>query len=189
MDRQKLDMHIKNYINGQIYEFDIIYEETKKYVYLSIYSYVKNQMVIEDLMQDTYMKAIDNIQKYQLGTNFYAWISTIARNIAINRYNYNGAEKRNQNLTVALTELEDYLPSGDFAKDSVDKLAFSRALNNFLRSVPEKKRNMFIMRYWYFTEVKDIAEKMGVSENNVKVTLLRMREGLKKYLEKEGIRV
>ncbi len=89
MDKQKLDIRIKKYLNGDSYEFDYIYEETKKYVYLSIYTYVKNQMVIDDLMQDTYMKAIDNLKAYQLGTNFYAWISTIARNIAINYYNKN----------------------------------------------------------------------------------------------------
>ena len=63
--------------------------KTKKYVYLSIYTYVKNQMTIDDLMQDTYMKAIDNLKSYKIGTNFYAWISMIARNTAINYYNKN----------------------------------------------------------------------------------------------------
>lgn len=90
---KELDRHIKKYLDGDNYEFDYIYEETKKYVYLSIYRYVKNQMVIDDLMQDTYMKAIDNIKSYKIGTNFYAWISIIARNIAINYYNKNKKEE------------------------------------------------------------------------------------------------
>ena len=50
---------------------------------------IKNQMTIDDLMQDTYMKAIDNLKSYKIGTNFYAWISIIARNTAINYYNKN----------------------------------------------------------------------------------------------------
>jgi len=87
--KNNLDRHIQRYLDGDSYEFDYIYEETKKYVYLSIYTYVKNQMVIDDLMQDTYMKAIDNLKSYKLGTNFCAWISMIARNTAINYYNKN----------------------------------------------------------------------------------------------------
>ena len=87
--KKNLDRHIQKYLDGDSYEFDYIYEETKKYVYLSIYTYVKNQMTIDDLMQDTYMKAIDNLKSYKIGTNFYAWISIIARNTAINYYNKN----------------------------------------------------------------------------------------------------
>ncbi len=87
--KKNLDRHIQKYLDGDSYEFDCIYEETKKYVYLSIYTYVKNQMTIDDLMQDTYMKAIDNLKSYKIGTNFYAWISMIARNTAINYYNKN----------------------------------------------------------------------------------------------------
>ena len=79
--KKNLDRHIQKYLDGDSYEFDYIYEETKKYVYLSIYTYIKNQMTIDDLMQDTYMKAIDNLKSYKIGTNFYAWISIIARTV------------------------------------------------------------------------------------------------------------
>ena len=89
MKQTNLDKQVKKYLNGNSDAFEIIYEETKKYVYLSIYPYVKNQMTIDDLMQDTYMKVIEKIHTYKLGTNFYAWISIIARNTAINYYNKN----------------------------------------------------------------------------------------------------
>ena len=92
MKNKDLDIHIQRYLDGDSYEFDYIYEETKKYVYLSIYTYIKNQMIIEDLMQDTYMKALENLESYKIGTNFYAWISIIARNLAINCYNKNKRE-------------------------------------------------------------------------------------------------
>ena len=118
MRSNELDKHIKRYLAGDSFEFDYIYEETKKIVYLSIYPYVRNQMTIEDLMQDTYMKAIDNLKSYKLGTNFYGWISVIARNNAINYYNkhkrvelvedYIAGENPNNNslVTLALNSLE-----------------------------------------------------------------------------------
>ena len=87
MDHKELDIHVQEYLSGENSAFDIIYEETKKSVYLSIYAIIKDQSLIEDLMQDTYMKAINSIEYYNIGTNFKAWISRIARNNALNLYN------------------------------------------------------------------------------------------------------
>ena len=84
MDHQKLDDFIIKYLEGDVTAFDTIYEETKKSVYLSIYSLIREQSTIEDLMQETYMKAINYLEHYRVGTNFQAWISRIARNTTIN---------------------------------------------------------------------------------------------------------
>lgn len=46
---------------------------------------------------------------------------------------------------------------------------------------------MFIKRYWYAESVKAIAGELGMAENSVSVKLLRIREKLKRHLEKEGI--
>lgn len=87
MTLKELDGYIKKYIRGDKDSFDVIYYETQTSVYLSIYFIIKNKDIIEDLMQDTYMKVIESIHMYKVGTNFKAWISRIARNIAINEYN------------------------------------------------------------------------------------------------------
>lgn len=84
MTNKELDDCIISFINGDESSFDLIYHETKKGVYLSIYSIVKEKNTIEDLMQDTYMKAINALNFYTIGTNFKAWISRIARNNALN---------------------------------------------------------------------------------------------------------
>ena len=96
----KLDNLVKEFLNGNKDSFDLIYEETKKSVYLSIYQIIKDKSAIDDLIQDTYLKAIEKMDSYKLGSNFNAWISTIARNNAINYYN-----KRSR---VDLIEDKDY---------------------------------------------------------------------------------
>src|SRR5690554_7462645 len=85
MTNKELDKCIIDFLDGDESSFDLIYHETKKSVYLSIYTIIKNQDTIEDLMQDTYMKAINALNYYKIGTNFKAWISRIARNNALNR--------------------------------------------------------------------------------------------------------
>ncbi|MDD3170772.1 MAG: RNA polymerase sigma factor [Bacilli bacterium] len=87
MNARELDNYINLYLSGQEDAFDVIYYETQKTVYLSIYNIIKDRSLIEDIMQDTYLKAINSIEYYKKGTNFQAWISTIARNQAINVYN------------------------------------------------------------------------------------------------------
>ena len=89
MLNSELDKYIVKFKNGDDEAFNTIYDETKKIVYLSIYSIIKSKDVIEDLMQDTYLKAIRALEYYVLGTNFKAWISKIAHNLAINEYNKN----------------------------------------------------------------------------------------------------
>ena len=84
-----LDKMVVRFLKGEDDAFDYIYDETKKTVYLSIYQIFKSKDKIEDIMQDTYLKAIENMHKYEIGTNFKAWIAKIARNLAINDYNKN----------------------------------------------------------------------------------------------------
>ena len=141
-----------------------------------------------ECVNDTYLAAWNTIPPKK-PDKLSAYLGKIARNLAINRYNFNNADKRNANLTEALCELEDFLPSPDFTEDATFELTFKSALNRFLYALPTEKCNMFILRYWYLYEVGEIAKKMGVSENKVKVTLLRLREKLKKILEKEGLHV
>ena len=140
----------------------------------------------EECVNDTYKSAWETIPPNS-PLNLGAYLGKIARNLAINRYNFNNADKRNKNLEVALSEIEDFLPSPDFTEHSADAITFKQTLNRFLRALPEYKCNMFILRYWYLCEINEIAAKMGLSISNVKATLLRLRQKLKKYLEKEGL--
>ena len=140
----------------------------------------------EECVIDTYKSAWETIPPKRplcLG----AYLSKITKNHAINRYNFNKAEKRNENLKIALCEIESFLPSPDFAQDTTVALVFKSAINSFLRALPEKKRNIFILRYWYLFEVKDISQKTGIGQEAIKLILMRLRQKLKKHLEREGI--
>ena len=46
---------------------------------------------------------------------------------------------------------------------------------------------MFLRRYWFFDSYSQISELVGVSEESVRVSLMRLRKKLKKYLEERGI--
>lgn len=62
-------------------------------------------------------------------------------------------------------------------------------LNKFLEKQKPKIRKIFVRRYWYLDSIKEIANDYRISESNVKMTLLRTRNSLKDYMEKEGISI
>jgi RNA polymerase sigma-70 factor (ECF subfamily) len=65
--------------------FDEIYVQTKKTVYYAILSILRDPSLSEDIMQDTYMKFLQNPSAYQ-ERNFLAYLVTIGRHLAINEY-------------------------------------------------------------------------------------------------------
>lgn len=66
--------------------FDYVYDNTYKVVYFTAHSILRNRQSAEDVMQDVYVKALWSIGSYSDG-NALAWLTTIARRLAINEYN------------------------------------------------------------------------------------------------------
>lgn len=116
-----------------------------------------------------------------------AFISTITRNLALDRYGYNTAARRNSALTEAFEELEAVLPSMKGPGESNEE--FADFLNGFLREIKKEARVYFVRRYWYGESIRDIAEAYGVSEEKVKSSLFRTRKKFAKAFEKEGVRI
>lgn len=119
-----------------------------------------------------------------------SYLVRITRNLALDKYAYNNAEKRGTALTSAFEELEPCLPAtlGD-AESGVEAHEFSRVLNVFLRAQSKDARIFFVRRYWYGESIREIADACRVSEEKVKTSLFRTRNRLKNALEKEGITV
>ncbi len=78
--------------------FDTFYHLTKNQVFYAIVSIIKDKDLAEDLMQDTYVKFLEKIEQYKDGSNPYAYLSTIARNLAINLYNRRKKEIRSDEI-------------------------------------------------------------------------------------------
>lgn len=85
---------IKQLKNNNLDVFDDFYNLTKNQVYMAIMPILKNRHKTEDIMQETYLRFLNNIGKYKENTNVVAFIVTIARNLALNLYN---KEKREVN--------------------------------------------------------------------------------------------
>lgn len=142
----------------------------------------------EECVNDTYLRAWNSMPPHK-PEKLSAFLGKLARNLALNRYKERHCEKRGQGqVALALEELQECVPNtagGSFADD----IALRDALNRFLRMLPHETRAVFMQRYWYVCSISDIAAEWGMSESRVKMLLLRTRNKLKQFLEKEGIEI
>ncbi len=148
-----------------------------------------NEEDAKECVNDAYLGAW-NAMPVQRPKKLIPFLGRIVRNISLDRYDYNNAQKRSKNLEVILSELEDSLSKpGDNTESKYEEGEIARAISNYLRTIVKVNRNIFIRRYWYSEPIKQIASSYGMSESKVKSMLLRERKKLKKYLEKEGITI
>ncbi len=151
------------------------------------YNILLNEEDSEECVNDTWLRAWDSIPP-QCPERLSAFLGKITRNLALNRYKHNTREKRGGGQTVlVLEELAECIPGADRTEEAVEEALLVDVLNRFLEELPTEKRKIFLRRYWYLSSVKEIVVDFGLSESNVKMTLLRLRRKLKQTLEKEGI--
>ena len=149
---------------------------------------LNNILDAEECVNDAYLGAWNTIPP-QNPNPLLTYISRIVRNLSIKKYHSNTSVKRNSFYDVALDELESCIPSGKTIESELDAKELSRIIDDFLDTLDKENRVMFVRRYWYSDSISDIAEKFQISSNDVSVRLFRIREKLKKYLKKEGVKI
>lgn len=150
------------------------------------YGVVQDWQTAEECENDTYMKAWESIPPHKPERYLYAFLARIARQLALNRCRDQSRLKRSAFLCGLDAEMEQCIPSPDDTACRMDDRELGEALNGFLASLSEEKRNIFVRRYWYLDSVSDISKRFALSESNVKTILFRSRNRLRDYLKKEG---
>ena len=145
-----------------------------------------NREDAEECVNDTYLNAWNAIPPHRPGI-LSAFLGKITRNLSFNRYQYNTADKRGGGETAAvLEELLDIVSDGEGPEQAMEYRELVKAIDSFLAGLPAQKRRIFVCRYWYFDSVSGIASRFQMTENNVSVTLNRIRAQLRDYLMEGG---
>ena len=138
----------------------------------------------EECVSDTWLRAW-NAMPPRRPNRLGAFLARITRNLALDRWRRDHAEKRGE-TALALEELGE-LVSGESLEEEAQRREFSRILNGFLRSLPKGDRDLFLRRYWGLETLEALAKAEGMSLSAVHRRLRRLRESLRDYLRKEGI--
>lgn len=160
-----------------------------RYCHYIAFNILHNDEDSEECTNDTYLKAWETIPPNR-PDKLSAFLGKITRNLALDKYRLYNTKKRGEGqISFVLDELQECIPTANNTERIVDDLMLTQVLNQFLASLSETKRKIFMRRYWYLSTVKEISQDFNISESKVKMSLLRSRKKLKILLEKEGIAI
>ena len=115
--------------------------------------------------------------------HLWAFLGRLVRNIALDRYDYNTAQRRCSPFPALLDELSDCVGGAD---EEVDLHLLGQAISAYLAARPAIQRQVFLQRYWYCASIQEIADRFHFTPSKVKSMLRRTRLGLRDHLIKEG---
>lgn len=160
-------------------DFNEIYRLYAKAVYRYIYSLCRDKTLAEDILQNTMLKAFDNIGKFNGESSVKTWLCSIARN------EYFDHLKKADNKNVPLDE------NTFSVTDNAEEMAISNlSAMEILKLVHELKepfREIFTLRFYGELKFSEIGEVFGKSENWARVNFFRAREKLAEMLEREEL--
>lgn len=148
---------------------------------------VENREDGEECVSDTYLAAWESIPP-QRPNYFFAWLAKVCRNFAFGILDKRHAAKRSAQVVTLTAEMERCIPDNR-REAELEGEEIGRILNDFLSTLSQESRILFLRRYWYAESIADIARRYGMGESKVKTSLHRTRLKLREQLAKEGIGV
>ena len=134
------------------------------------FNILNNKQDTEECVSDAYLGAWNTIPP-QNPNPLLSYVCRIVRNLAIKKYHANTAAKRNSIYDVALDELENCFPSSVSVEDDFNVIETARIIDEFLATLNQKNRIMFVRRYWHSDSIDDLAKLFQTSNHNISVRI------------------
>lgn len=183
MNKETADL-IERIRAGDKNSFDMLYREYSEKLYKYIIRMVKNHHDTEDILEETFLKVIENIGELKHTLAFDMWLYRTAKNTAlhfIEKKDYSAAVKPDCELDELRNIPDGFIPlPEDYAmrKDIADEV------NAAVCALSDEQRETVYLKYFENKTITEIASIMQVSEGTVKTRLSLAKKHLAKKLEK-----
>ena len=164
------------YIAGNENAFELLVNRHKNKVFTTVLLIVKDTETAEDLLQDTFIKAIHTMKsgRYNEEGKFSSWICRIAHNLAIDFF-----RKEKRSPMINIDDNSNIFNTLSFSEESIESIQIKEEtherLRELIQQLPETQKEVLIMRHYADMSFQEIAETTGVSINTA---LGRMRYAL-----------
>ena len=169
--------------NGEMSEFEKIYNKTYKYVYARAKYMMGNEEDALDLMQEVYIILFRGVKNIEVNESLYSWLKAV-----VFRQGIKMIDKRNKNIL--LSEEEEAMFSSlpdEMAKtedDYVDKQD-AQTIRTCIERLSEEQRLVILAYYYDGMSVSEIAKVLDISEGTVKSRLHLARKRLRLFLTEQ----
>lgn len=165
----EMHRHIQAYQEGDLDAFSQIYEGSIKKIYDFLYYKTLDQTVAEDLVSETFMKALKNMRNFS-GTDekeLFAWLYRIAYNTFVDHY-------RSARETTDLDDVSDIIGQDAGFETLVDERSKIEEVLTYLETLPPRQKDIVVMRIWEDLSYAEISAITGQSVDNCKKIVSRV---------------
>jgi len=178
---------IKRILKGEKELYEILVRRNNQKLYRIIRSYLKDEAEIEDIMQNSYIKAFTKLFQFKLESSFSTWLIRIGINESLARLKEKGklyylsqhTSDFKDNTLLEIPDNKELNPQDKMIRNEAKQL-----LENVIDHLDLKYKTVYIMKEVEEMSLKEIAITLDLSVANVKVRLHRSKEMLKEKLYK-----
>ena len=178
MNVQKLNDKelILTYLEGNQKAFEVLLNRHRNKIYTSIYLFVKDSELAEDIFQDVFIKIIDTLRKgkYNHEGKFLQWALRISYNMCVDHF-----RRSKRRTKVSATETFDIFDVLESKEENMEGMMIKSQLHKKVRelvdNLPPEQREVVILRHYADMSFKEISQLTRVSINTA---LGRMRYAL-----------
>lgn len=184
-------------LKGDSRAYDRLYEMTHQKAYYAALKYMKDEHQAEDVLQEAYIKAFNNLNTLQNANKFEAWLHKIIYTTAMDVYrkrkrqtehsiNFSDYEGENETSVEFEDDREDFKP-----EEQIDYQETQKAVLSFIDELSSPQRMAMVLFYYEQYSLKEIADVMECSVGTVKSRLNKakqlMRGMVDGYEKKHGV--
>lgn len=177
---------VKEYLAGSEGAFAELMKRHQNRIFTTIFFIVKDRAMAEDIFQEAMIKIIRLINdgKYDEKGKFISWAVRIARNLSIDYYRKG---RRSPQMVRENAEYDIFNTINVYEENIEDRIIRdenARYVRELIKQIPEKQREVLIMRHYAGMSFKEIADVQGV---NINTALGRMRYALINLRKLSGV--
>lgn len=176
---------VKNFAQGEIAAFDMLYAYYSGRVRRFISGMVKTEIDSEGLTQEVFIKLWESRFKLKKQDSFDSFLFTIAYNVAMSFLRKKASEVKYIEY-VKSVQINALIP--EFEK-KIDLKKLNQELNEAINDLPKRQKEVFKLKHFENLTYKQIAEKLKISVNTVENHMVKSHRYLKDKLEKNYLPV
>ena len=166
---------IEKTLKGDIHSFESIVKDYNMMVYTLAYRVLKNKEEAEELAQDVFLKVYQSLGSFNRTSKLSTWIYRITYNASISKYK---SHKRKIDAIEINNSIEFNISDSTDTHRNISFKEKQEIINDSLLKLPETEKIIVTLYYYEELPIKEIAEIIGITPQNVKIKLYRSRKKL-----------
>ncbi|WP_457575025.1 RNA polymerase sigma factor [Desulfolithobacter sp.] len=177
------DVIVQDVLDGNRERYRLLVTRYQRQIYNLMYRYCRNEEDAADLTQEAFVRAFTRLHQYRTGQRFFSWLYSLAVNLARDWYR---KSRKRQALQSELITNSPELGTGSLQEEKMEQDQEILQVMQALDLLPDKTREIVILRYRHELSIKEVAKVFGLGESAVKMRLSRAIQQLRNIMRKNG---